>query len=206
MANSYELMGKMALSLGKEKEAGAWRKKYLAVTRGINSLLWDSETEFFYDRELNGELLREKCATGFYPIFAGAVSGARFNALLKHLNNKNEFLSKFPVPTVSRDNSCYGKDMWRGPAWINSNWLIIEGLLRYGKKQASLGLAKKTLKEISRWYQKTGVLCEYYDAEGLDDPRFLPRKNYGGSGYLGVVRDYGWTAAGFLRLLELVYG
>ena len=206
MANSYELLGKMALRLKKPAEARAWRKKYLAVNRGINKLLWDPKTEFFYDRELGGELLREKSATGFYPIFAGAVSRKRFNALLKHLNNKDEFKTKFPVPTVSRDNSCYGKDMWRGPAWINSNWLIIEGLLRYGKKQAALALAKKTLEEICRWYQKTGVLCEYYDAEGLDDPRFLPRKNYGGSGYLGVVRDYGWTAAGFLRLLELVYG
>jgi hypothetical protein len=42
------------------------------------------------------------------------------------------------------------------------------------------------------------VFVEYYDAEGREDPRYLPRKNYGGTGYLSPIRDYHWTAAAFI--------
>ncbi len=206
MARSYEDMASIASCLGKLRETLYWRNKYGKLKLAINRFLWDNESGFYYDREAGGQLILEKCATGFYPAFAGAVSKERLITLLKHLNNSSEFKTAFPVPTVSKDSSRYGKDMWRGPAWINSNWLIIEGLLRYGKRRLARALAAKTVGEIARWYAATGVLCEYYDAEGTDDPRYLPRKNYGGSGYLGVIRDYGWTAAGYIRLLQLLYG
>ncbi|MEI7905710.1 MAG: trehalase family glycosidase, partial [Candidatus Firestonebacteria bacterium] len=105
MANSFELLAKMAEVLEKDRESRAWREKYKKLKSAMNKLLWDGRTGFYYDREINGQLLAEKSATGFYPLFAGVVSKPRAAALLKHLKNKEEFWTAFPVPTVSRESA-----------------------------------------------------------------------------------------------------
>ena len=40
------------------------------------------------------------------------------------------------VPSISRSQpEFYSKDMWRGPVWININYLIARGLERYGFRE-----------------------------------------------------------------------
>ncbi|MEI6845636.1 MAG: trehalase family glycosidase [Candidatus Firestonebacteria bacterium] len=205
MANAYESMAKISAFLGKpEVEQEAWKKKYAGTVAAINKYLWSGKDGFYFDREINGKFINIKAATGFFPLFAGAVPKKNLKKLLAHLVNKKEFWRPFPFPTIAADSCYYAKDMWRGPAWINCNYLIVEGLLRYNKKGLAKKIAALSEKTISYWYNKTGVICEYYDAENKEDPRYLPRKNYGGQGYLGVIRDYGWSAALYLMFLKML--
>ncbi|NBW29331.1 glycoside hydrolase, partial [bacterium] len=47
---------------------------------------------------------------------------------------------------------------WQGPTWINTNWLIIEGLKNYGFDKEANELKEKTLKLVN----KSGIY-EYFD-------------------------------------------
>ncbi|HNT33791.1 MAG TPA: trehalase family glycosidase, partial [bacterium] len=130
----------------------------------INELLWDETTGFYYDHAIDGGLAKLKTHCGFLPLFAQVAPTERAERLLEHLQDESEFWTPLPVPSVSRDDATYSKDMWRGPTWLNYNYFIIEGLHNYGFAEAANALTERTLNEVVRWYLKEGVIFEYYDA------------------------------------------
>ncbi|MGH7903752.1 MAG: MGH1-like glycoside hydrolase domain-containing protein, partial [Candidatus Dormibacteraceae bacterium] len=48
---------------------------------------------------------------------------------------------------------------WRGPVWVNVNWLAIEGLARCGLAEEANGLGGATLAMLER-----SGMSEYFDA------------------------------------------
>jgi len=55
----------------------------------------------------------------------------------EHLNNPAEYApgadSKYRLPSASKRERDYSpRRYWCGPVWINMNWLIADGLRRYG--------------------------------------------------------------------------
>ena len=122
---------------------------------------------------------------------------------MAHLLDPREFATGFPVPTVAADEPSFSDDMWRGPTWININYLLFRGLLHYGLVAEANDLRSRTLREIARWYEATGAIYEYYDSRGEAEPGLLHRKGGVGSsgGYgIGTIRDYGWSAALYVAL------
>jgi glycogen debranching enzyme len=71
---------------------------------------------------------------------------------------------------------------WRGPVWIIMNWLLIEGLQRYGYDELA-----DTIKRDSLDLLETSGFREYYDARD-------------GSGCGST--DFSWSAALALELLH----
>lgn len=87
--------------------------------------------------------------------------------------------------------------MWRGPVWINLNWLIIRGFERYGMQEVAASLRTRTMQEIEKACDKFGSLFEFYDDRGEVDPPRLLRKGKCApeqSPMHQVFHDYGWTA------------
>ena len=70
------------------------------------------------------------------------------------------------------------KNYWRGPVWINTNWLLMKGLERYGFKEKVTSVRHDIIELIKRW-----GFHEYFDP-------------YQGTGY--GTNDFSWTAALFL--------
>jgi len=207
IANDLEYLAKIAEETGYTEEAELWASKRRELIRLINKYLWDDEDHFYYDLNSEGEFVKVKTAASFTTLFAGVARKEQAEELIKHLTNPEEFWTPFPVATVSRDEPTFSKDMWRGPVWINYNYLTIEGLERYGYHDIARELAAKTLDWMAYWYEKTGVIWEYYDWEGKVNPRDLPRKGgvgeKGGLGF-GVIGDYNWSAAVYI-ILTLKY-
>ena len=83
------------------------------------------------------------------------------------------------------------------PMWINTNYLIAQGLKQRGKIPESVQLLNSTLACVDHYYQKYGVVFEFYDSAGVADPRSLLRKGT----HSGGVRDYHWTAALVFRII-----
>lgn len=120
----------------------------------------------------------------------------RVDRLLANLNDPHTFATALPIPSVSIDHGAFCKDMWRGPVWININYMTSVGLRRHGREADADALAEKTLAAIARWYRRTGCFYEFYDALDLTPPTNLDRKRRHQLGHgMACISDYNWTAA-----------
>merc|ERR1719174_1734388 len=127
----------------------------------------------------------------------------RVRALIKHMQDPTEFDTAAPVPTVAVKEKAFSTNMWRGPAWTNTNLIVILGLRRYQHIVPEAGvladsLQQKTVDMVAKWYEKFGTIFEFYDSQDKTPPTILERK---GSPDSGGVRDYHWTAANTFWLL-----
>ncbi len=68
-----------------------------------------------------------------FPLLTGQLPAAISRRLVDHLTDTHQFWSRYPVPSVAMDDPKYDPfQMWRGPTWVNINYLLIEGLMRSG--------------------------------------------------------------------------
>jgi len=203
MVREMEVLARIAAMAGRGNEAEQWQEQAATLAGLINERMWDEGTGFYYDLRADGALLPLKTVVGFLPLWAGVASEEHAARLREHLLDPREFACPFPVPTVALDEQSFSDDMWRGPTWINTNFLIIQGLRRYGFAAEADDLRARTLGEIQRWYEATGAIYEYYDNFAQTEPGLLHRKGGVGSagGYgVGTIRDYGWSAALYVAL------
>jgi len=69
----------------------------------------------------------------FAPLFAKVPTQEEAEFVVKnYLLNKDEFKTKYMLPTVSKSEPSYDPEhYWRGPVWIAINWILYQGLLNY---------------------------------------------------------------------------
>ncbi len=177
--------------------AKTWGLRADRCAEAARKHLWDPERKFFFDRKgPGGEWIDVWSVSGLLPIWAGIADTEQTEALVGHLTNPEKFWTAMPVPSVARDDPAFKKDMWRGPTWINMNYLLIRGLQERGRDRDAEALRRRTLAGVHMWYMRTGVLYEFYDPDGDIYPADLDRKNRLQAGVgLPVIADYGWTAA-----------
>jgi len=203
LVNEMQVLARIALISDRFDEAAQWGEQAEALAQRVNEHMWDEATGFYYDLQADGTRLPLKTIVGFLPLWAGIASREQAGRLMAHLLDPREFACDFPVPTVALDEPSFSDDMWRGPTWINTNFLIVRGLRRYGFATEADDLRARTLREIQRWYEQTGAIYEYYDNFARTEPGLLHRKGGVGSagGYgVGTIRDYGWSAALYVAL------
>ena len=115
------------------------------------------------------------------------------------------FGTPFRVASIAvKDTLNYQKDMWRGPVWINVNWLIAYGFEKAGLRDIAGSLRAETMKEIEDSCERFGTMFEYFDDRREIDPPALLRKGSCSpevSPYRQVIHDYGWTATLYVDLV-----
>nr|MDO8113374.1 trehalase family glycosidase [Candidatus Sigynarchaeota archaeon] len=141
----------------------------------INEDLWDSSTGFYYDKAFTGsqkgQFIGPKAITGWYPLIAGIVPKERLAKYLRHLTNRDEFWTVFPVPSVAKDDPSFDKNMnmWRGATWVAENYFIIKGLKGYGFRQLPGELGYLTVAHVFDTFKKKRNFYEYYNSLGPSD-------------------------------------
>jgi glycogen debranching enzyme len=100
------------------------------------------------------------------------------------LQDPQEFWPAWPLPTVAVSDPKFDpKQMWRGPTWVNINYLFVEALTRIGREDLARTLRRKTLDLI----MQHADIYEYYDPlTGEHPPKAAP--------------IFGWTSAVFIDL------
>ena len=64
---------------------------------------------------------------------------------------RDGFWPRFPVPTVPTDVPEFREEAyWKGPTWINMNWMVIEALTNYGERVVADELTHRTLDLVDR--------------------------------------------------------
>jgi neutral trehalase len=205
LALECEVLAGFAASLGLNAEAAAWNGHHARLCRLIEDRLWSDESQFYVDYDLVGKAHSPVLASsGFLPLICGAASKERARILAAHLADPEMFGTAFPIPSIAaKDVRHYAKDMWRGPAWINLNWLVAMGFDRYDMHDVAARLRERTIAEIERFTEKHGVFFEFYDDRGEVEPPALLRKGKCApreSPMHQVFHDYGWTATLYLDL------
>lgn len=206
MANEMRCMAKIAQVLGQGEATDAYIKRYREICRAIEENLYDPIDGRYYDRGVkSGKLIRVAAVSSFLPLFAGVCSRERAAALVADLKNTDTFGTRVGVPSVAVSDPTFGSDMWRGPVWINYNYMIIRGLTDYGYTEEAAALKQVTLGAIEHWYARSGCIFEFYDCNDIHSPAELPRKGMPLRPRDDTVRypsvhDYGWSAALYVAL------
>lgn len=146
--------------------------------------LWDQYAQSYFSRDfVTHKLLKEQSIAALMPLYSGAISKERADVIVRGLESEHLFGPAFPVPSVPLSSSWHDSNRyWQGPSWVNTNWLIIEGLERYGYKQHAEALRESTLEMIAQ-----GGFYEYFNpitGAPLGSP------------------DFSWTAALAIDLLH----
>jgi neutral trehalase len=192
-----EILADFAEELGLSNDAVLWKERHKKLNKLINEQLWNSNKKFYFDYDINQNKTSTVMAnSGFMPLICGAPSLEQATEIAAHLNNPKTFKTSFPVPSIAVCcEECYSKDMWRGPVWININWLIVYGLRRYGFNSEANTLANRTMAELEKMYLKYGTFFEFYDDRGEVDPPELLRKGKNmPNSFFQAFHDFGWTA------------
>lgn len=200
-----EIMARFATLIDLADEAADWRRKHDELNRQINRLLWNEEAGFYFDYDPKTKTQTNVLAvSGFMPLLCGAVDEHKMRRLIEQMENPGTFGTEVPLPSaVAGKEFANTEDMWRGPMWVNTNWLIAYGLEHAGHKLQASRLRERTMTEIERRYVELGSLFEFYDGHGLIAPDKLPRKgrNDPSSPYHQAIHDYGWTSSLYADLV-----
>jgi hypothetical protein len=178
-----EALAEIAGVLGEHKDAQMWKARAERVAQRIVDVLWDAEAGLFWARK-QGRRLEVRTPFNLFPLITGRMPPSIVDKLIERLTDPTQFWTRYPVPTVAVDDPRYDpQQMWRGPTWVNVNYLLIEGLERCGQQALASELRRRTLEMV----MGEDDIYEYYHPElGVCDPR--------------AASIYGWSAALFIDM------
>jgi hypothetical protein len=127
--------------------------------------LWDGFYKQYYSRAfISHKLVKEPSIATLMPLYAGTITKERAEELVKILTSPNQFGSEFPIPSVPISSNWYKElGYWQGPMWINTNWLIADGLQRYGYTKEADAIIQQSIHAVT----KHGPY-EYFSAKSGD--------------------------------------
>jgi hypothetical protein len=164
---------------------------YNLTAESIRKRLYHKERGVFDAFDIrSGELLELETASGFMPIFGGAASREQADRIYQYLNSKSFCAlhqgNCFTIPSFDTQKEGFKREnYWRGPVWININWMLSQGLRRYGFLQKADSLSRHILELPMRF-----GFSEYFDS-------------FDGRGYGS--KDFSWTASLFIDTAYEIY-
>jgi len=199
-AHDMACLAAIAADLGDTKRARRWTNASRRTSQSIHKLLWNNEHGLYYDRTMTGELTGVAAISGLFPLLLEDLPSERVDRLVDALNDPTRFATRAPAPSVAISDPAWSTDMWRGATWINTNYLIIQGLRRHGRIDAATRLRLQTIELVDRYYNTHGVTFEFYDSTDRRQPTECDRKGpaagrYDIRGKVDCIRDFHWTAA-----------
>ncbi|HUD06614.1 MAG TPA: trehalase family glycosidase [Candidatus Saccharimonadales bacterium] len=146
--------------------------------------LWDPYTNQYYSRNfVTHDLIKEPSIAAMMPLYAGVISKDKADKITQMLENKRLFGPAYPVPSAPINSPWFrATGYWQGPTWMNTNWLIIDGLHRMGYTSHADALSEVSVELVNR-----SGFYEYYDPT-TGDP--------------AGIDNFSWTAAVTVDLLS----
>jgi Trehalase len=160
------------------------------ITRAIETKLWDAEHARFLPFDLHaGRQMDHHSVVSFVPLVAPGLDSDKAHQTAESMNDVRHCRVEdvgsacFILPTYQPGDADYNPRLyWRGPIWINTNWLLERGTRAAGETALADELRESSLELV-----RGGGFREYFDP-------------HTGTGY-GADR-FSWTAALALDLLE----
>ncbi|MHA1393970.1 MAG: MGH1-like glycoside hydrolase domain-containing protein [Promethearchaeota archaeon] len=159
-------LAEIAFQTNKKEDYEIFKNKAEELIVKINEILWNEDEAMYFDYNFQKKKhIKIKTIASFFPLIAGIPRKEQAEKLVMHLKNENEFNTEIPLPTVSLDDPNFEKDCWRGPVWINTAYIVIKGLQKYGYFNLSCQFTYKILKGVAKTLENEGSIYEFYDPE-----------------------------------------
>lgn len=188
--NSLIRLGRL---IGRKKQVDRlirWNEKAI---NAMNQKLYSAELKGYTYYDLRNErYLKALSSSSFTPLFAGIPNREKAGQLVEHLDkgrfsgyrNENYLCASFD-PQSPEFNS---KRYWRGPIWINLNWIVYRGLLKYGYKDLGQRVREHSLELMEKY-----GCYEYFEPSRELNKQL--EKGYGG-------QNFSWSAALAIDLIN----
>ena len=146
--------------------------------------LWDEETGQYFSRDaVTLALIKLPTIATFFPLWSRTLPASRVAQLVQRLRDRSQYWPEYPVPSVPLDAAQFEEvRYWKGPTWVNANWIIVEGLLAHGETELAASLRDKTLELVD-----VAGCYEYFSP--------ITGQGHGAT-------DFSWTAALIIDLLQ----
>lgn len=182
-------LGKVLNRSEQVNQLSLWQNQAIS---SFNTKLYNSDLHSYVYYDLRNERhLNCISSSSFTPLFAGIPNADQADALVDHLSNgrfdgmNERFLCASFDPTSSEYNS---QKYWRGPIWINLNWLIYRGLKRYEYQSVADRIKADTIELLGKY-----GFYEYFEPS-IEKNQSLSQ-GYGGN-------NFSWSAALYLDLIN----
>jgi len=186
LIRSSQALARIAELLGEDPEPHSHAAA--AVRMAMHDQLWDPHHQRYYSRNLRrGELIRESSILSFMPLLDPELPAERLAAIVRDLLapcfHPPEADQHYLVPSFDLTGELFDpRRYWRGPVWMNTDWLIWRGLLQHGQPELAAHVADSMLELV----RKSGFR-EYFDP--------FTGAGYGSDGFA-------WTAALVIDVIE----
>jgi len=180
-----EALAKIAAAIGETADAERWAQRADALARRMIEKMWDETAGLFWaKRPPSGLPVNVRTPFNLFPLLTGRMPPQVAARLVAHLTDERQFWTRYPVPTVARDDPKYSpQQMWRGPTWVNVNYLLVEGLERAGYPELARELRRRSLEMMLG----EDDIFEYYHPEtGRSSPK--------------AASIFGWSSALFIEM------
>ncbi|KAI9095920.1 glycoside hydrolase, partial [Phlyctochytrium arcticum] len=170
----------VATELGMEADVKTLEEDRVQMMDLLLNKHWDAPSSSFTDltRDENGTLIPviHKGYITLFPLLLGLLSpdSPHLGALLNLIHDPAELWTEYGVASLSQRDAYFGtgENYWRGPVWLNINYLVLESLWKNymnhpgpyqtQAKQIYTELRDRLMKNIFKEYQRTGYVWEQY--------------------------------------------
>ena len=154
MALSAKMIVNIASVVGDNRTVLKFTDEYSRLTKLINQLCWDDDSQFYYDLREDGKLSSVMHIGGFWTLLSETATRERAEALFKHLGNPYEFWRPHMVPALAANQPMYDSSghYWLGGVWAPTNYMVIKGLEKYGQYELADQIAENHLYKIAEVY------------------------------------------------------
>lgn len=184
-------MSRLCAMLSDQDGEKTYAAKAERLKEAIQSECWDERDGFFYSadvslkpvdpnewlhsggpRQYKSLPMRIGVWSGFLCMWNGIATKEQAKRMVEeHYLNEKTFYAPCGVRSVSKAEKMYAirntgnPSCWIGPIWVNANYMVSEGLRRYGYAALADELDEKTVLTLGKDLEECGEFHEYYHPE-----------------------------------------
>jgi putative isomerase len=169
-----EYLAHMADALGLTDDAHQLRAGQKKVNDLMNKILWNEDLGVYCHRLWNkdgspGAFETRLTPMNFYPLICGAPDESRAKRMLDVLTDPKKFWGRWIIPTLAYDDpDWHFQGYWKGNAWPPVNYLVWQGLKRYGTPAQKSRLAQRSVEMFMQNWTTKGICGENFkSADGI---------------------------------------
>jgi alpha,alpha-trehalase len=192
----YQAMAVLAQHMDDPVSARVYQADALAIRKAIRLQLYSPRDAMFWNRRRDtGEIVHVIAWSNFLPLIDGLISRGEGRRMIQlYLLNPAQMRSPHGFRSLSGFDRYYNNEAiinpysnWRGPIWINANFLDWVALRRYCFNTEAHWLAVTLAEDIHRDIERWGSMHEDYNAESGDGLAPTPEQSPGGkfAGFVG---------------------